>query len=44
MPAPIVGRKLGLHKVLPIDKEKAKGIMVLGVSGSSRQQPGMSKS
>jgi len=44
MPAPIVGRRLGLHKVTPIDKKKAEGIKVLGISGSSRQQPGMSKS
>lgn len=44
MPAPIIGRKLGTRKIPPLKKEKAKGIKVLGISGSSRQQPGMSKS
>jgi multimeric flavodoxin WrbA len=44
MPAPIIGRKLGTGKIPPLEKEKAKGIKVLGVSGSSRQQPEMSKS
>lgn len=36
--------KLGLNKVEPLDAEKCKGIKILGISGSSRQQPGMSKS
>jgi multimeric flavodoxin WrbA len=44
MPAPIIGKKLGLYKILPISPEKIKGIKVLGISGSSRQQPEMSKS
>jgi len=44
MPAPLVGRKFGVGLVPPLDKEKARGLKVLGISGSSRQQPGMSKS
>ena len=44
MPAPIIGRKIRLEKVLPIESKKTKGIKVLGISGASRQQPGMSKS
>lgn len=44
MPAPIIGKKLRLEKIIPIEKKKTKGIKVLGISGSSRQQPGMSKS
>jgi len=44
MPAPLVGRKFGVTVIPPLDKEKRKGISVLGLSGSSRQQPGMSKS
>jgi multimeric flavodoxin WrbA len=44
MPAPIIGRKLGLGKVAPNEREKIKGIKVLGISGSSRRQSGMSKS
>lgn len=44
MPAPVVGKKFGVHKVLPIGKDKASKVKVLGISGSSRQQPGMSKS
>lgn len=44
MPAPIIGRKLGTGKVPRLEKEKAKRIKVLGISGSSRQQPEMSKS
>jgi len=44
MPAPIIGRKLGLDKVTLNEKEKIKGIKVLGISGSSRRQAGMSKS
>ena len=44
MPAPIVGRKFGVGDITPPDREKIKGIRVAGISGSSRQQPGMSKS
>jgi multimeric flavodoxin WrbA len=44
MPAPIIGRKLGLEAVVPIEKEKAKGIKVLGISGSARREAGLSKS
>ncbi|OGD54142.1 flavodoxin [Candidatus Bathyarchaeota archaeon RBG_13_38_9] len=44
MPAPIIGRKLGISKIPQLEKEKVKGIKVLGISGSSRQQPEMSKS
>jgi len=44
MPAPLVGRKFGVTVIPPLDIEKRKGISVLGLSGSSRQQPGMSKS
>ena len=44
MPAPIVGRKFGVGDIEAPDREKIKGIKVAGISGSSRQQPGMSKS
>jgi multimeric flavodoxin WrbA len=44
MPAPLVGRKFGVGIIEPLAPEKAQGIRVLGISGSSRQQPGMSKS
>ena len=44
MPAPMVGRKFGIHTIPPITKEQCRTIKVLGISGSSRQQPGMSKS
>jgi multimeric flavodoxin WrbA len=44
MPAPLVGRKFGINIIPPLEPEKAKGIRVLGISGSSRQQPEMSKS
>jgi multimeric flavodoxin WrbA len=44
MPAPVVGRKFGIHTVPPLSNEQAKNLRVLGISGSSRQQPGMSKS
>lgn len=44
MPAPVIGRKFGIHVVPPLSYEQAKTIRVLGISGSSRQQPGMSKS
>jgi len=43
MPAPIVGRKFGVGDIAPPDREKIKGIKVAGISGSSRQQAGMSK-
>jgi hypothetical protein len=38
------GRKLGVHLIPPPDLKKCKGIKVLGISGSSRQKEGMSKS
>lgn len=38
------GRKLGIHLILPPDLKKCKGLKVLGISGSSRQRAGMSKS
>ncbi len=44
MPAPIIGRKIGQPKIPPPEKERTKGIKVLGISGSSRQKPGISKS
>ena len=44
MPAPLIGRKFGVGIIEPLAPEKAKGIRVLGISGSSRQQSGMSKS
>ncbi|MGD1004879.1 MAG: NAD(P)H-dependent oxidoreductase [Methanoregulaceae archaeon] len=44
MPAPIVGRKFGVGDIALLDPEKIRGIKVLGISGSSRQEPGMSKS
>lgn len=44
MPAPLVGRKFGIGTIEPLPPEKAEGIIVLGISGSSRQQAGMSKS
>jgi multimeric flavodoxin WrbA len=44
MPAPLVGRKFGVNIIPPPGKEKAKDIKVLGISGSSRQGAGMSKS
>lgn len=44
MPAPIVGRKFGVGDIAQLDPEKTRGIKVLGISGSSRQQSGMSKS
>jgi multimeric flavodoxin WrbA len=44
MPAPLVGRKFGIHAVAPIPPELAKSVRIVGISGSSRQQPGMSKS
>ena len=44
MPAPIVGRRFGVGDIALPDKEKTAGIKVLGISGSSRWDPGMSKS
>jgi multimeric flavodoxin WrbA len=44
MPAPLVGRKFGIGVIEPLSPDKAKGIKILGISGSSRQQAGMSKS
>jgi len=44
MPAPLVGRKFGVNIIPVPDKETCKKIRVLGLSGSSRQQPVMSKS
>jgi hypothetical protein len=44
MPAPIVGRRFGVGDITPPDREKIKGTKVAGISGSSRQQAGMSKS
>ena len=44
MPAPIVGRKFGINIVPVPDKNACSHIRMLGISGSSRQQPEMSKS
>jgi multimeric flavodoxin WrbA len=44
MPAPIVGRRFGVGDIALPDREKTAGIKVLGISGSSRQDPQMSKS
>jgi multimeric flavodoxin WrbA len=44
MPAPIVGRRFGIGDIALPDREKTAGIKVLGISGSSRQDPKMSKS
>jgi len=44
MPAPIVGRRFGVGDIALPDREKTAGIKVLGISGSSRWEPGMSKS
>jgi multimeric flavodoxin WrbA len=44
MPAPLVGHKFGVGQIPPPDPGKARGIRVLGLSGSSRQVPGISKS
>jgi len=44
MPAPLVGHKFGVGLIPPLEPGKAKGIKVLGISGSSRQAPGISKS
>src|SRR5512147_1894860 len=44
MPAPLVGRKFGVSTIPVPDSETCREVQVLGISGSSRQQPGMSKS
>ena len=44
MPAPLVGRKFGVNVIPVPGRDTCKGITVLGLSGSSRQQPGISKS
>jgi len=44
MPAPIVGRRFGVGLTPQLAAGKVKGIRVLGISGSSRQEPGLSKS
>lgn len=44
MPAPIVGRRFGIGDITLPGREMTKGIRVLGISGSSRWEPGMSKS
>jgi multimeric flavodoxin WrbA len=44
MPAPIVGRRFGVGDISLPDRKKTTGINVLGISGSSRQDPKMSKS
>src|SRR5512136_1279624 len=44
MPAPIVGRRFGGGDIALLDRQKTAGIKVLGISGSSRQDPHMSKS
>jgi multimeric flavodoxin WrbA len=44
MPSPLVGRKIGVGTILPPQPENVKGIRVVGISGSSREQAGLSKS
>ena len=44
MPAPLVGRKFGVSDIPAPHRDASQGIRVLGISGSSRQEPGMSKS
>ena len=44
MPAPLVGRKFGVNDIPVPDRNTCREIRVLGLSGSSRQHPGMSKS
>ena len=44
MPSPMVGRKFGVGAITAPDPATVKGTRVLGISGSSRQEPGMSKS
>jgi len=43
MPAPLVGRKFGINIVPVPDRETCRQVRVLGISGSSRQKPAMSK-
>jgi multimeric flavodoxin WrbA len=44
MPAPLVGRKFGVNTIPVPDRTLCQEIRVLGISGSSRFEPGMSKS
>ncbi|HVP97055.1 NAD(P)H-dependent oxidoreductase [Methanoregula sp.] len=44
MPSPMVGRKFGVGAIAAPDPVRVKGTRVVGISGSSRQEPGMSKS
>ncbi len=44
MPSPMVGRKFGVGTIPTPDPANVKGTRVVGISGSSRQEPGMSKS
>jgi multimeric flavodoxin WrbA len=44
MPAPVVGRRLGTGDIPLPPREETVGLKVLGISGSSRQKAGMSKS
>jgi Multimeric flavodoxin WrbA len=44
MPSPLVGRKIGVGTILPPQPENVKGTRVVGISGSSREQAGLSKS
>jgi multimeric flavodoxin WrbA len=44
MPAPIVGRRFGVGDIALPERGRTAGIKVLGISGSSRQDPRMSKS
>lgn len=44
MPAPLVGHKFGVGQIPAPAPGAGKGIRVLGISGSSRQVPGISKS
>ena len=44
MPAPLVGHRYGVGQITAPGPGTGKGIRVLGLSGSSRQVPGISKS
>jgi hypothetical protein len=44
IPAPLVGRKFGVNVIDPPDRERCRGVRVLGISGSSRQEGSLSKS
>ena len=44
MPSPMVGRKFGVGSIPPVGPEQVKGLRVVGISGSSRAEPGLSKS